>query len=66
MQALYRQDRLVAEGASSVGHAAVLAGKVHLTGPTATIITGRNVDMDQFTAVATGQPVKLGDIEVRA
>ena len=65
MQALFLQDRLVAEGASAVGHAAVLAGKVQLTGPTATIITGRNVDMEQFTRVITGQPVTLGNLTVK-
>ena len=64
MQTLFSQDRIVAEGASAVGHAAVLAGKVTLTGPTATIISGRNVDMDQFTKVVTGQPVCLGKLTV--
>ena len=64
MTALYREDRQVAEGACAVGHAAILAGKVTLSGPTATVITGRNVDMDQFTRVVTGQPVTLGDVTV--
>lgn len=64
MQTLFAHDRLIAEGASAVGHAAVLAGKVMLTGPTATIITGRNVDMDQFTNVITGQPIQLGELLV--
>jgi threonine dehydratase len=44
-----------------VGIAAVLSGKVLPQGPTATIITGRNLDMAMFTRVVTGQDVILGD-----
>ena len=61
MQVLYYEDRIVAEGACVVGLAAVLSGKVSVTGPTATIITGRNLDMEMFTRIITGQDVKLGD-----
>ncbi|GGD40805.1 hydroxyectoine utilization dehydratase EutB [Sinisalibacter lacisalsi] len=61
MQALYFEDCLVAEGASVVGLAAILSGKLALTGPAATIITGRNLDMDRFTRIVTGQDVTLGD-----
>ena len=61
MQVLYYEDRIVAEGACVVGLAAVLTGKVHVTGPTATIITGRNPDMEIFTRVVTGQDVFLGE-----
>ncbi len=64
MQVLYYEDRIVAEGACVVGLAAVLAGKVSVTGPTATIITGRNLDMEMFTRVITGQDVKLGDMVI--
>lgn len=64
MQALYYEDRIVAEGACVVGLAAVLAGKVSITGPTATIITGRNLDMEMFTRVVTGQDVVLGDMVI--
>jgi threonine dehydratase len=65
MRALFERDRLVAEGAAAVGHAAVLAGKVALNGPAATVVSGQNVNMQQFTQVATGQPVTLGDTVVR-
>ena len=65
MQVLYYEDRIVAEGACVVGLAAVLAGKVALTGPTATVITGRNVDMEMFTRVVTGQDVTLGETTVK-
>lgn len=61
MQVLYYEDRIVAEGACVVGLAAVLNGKVTVTGPTATIITGRNLDMAMFTRIMTGQDVTLGD-----
>ena len=64
MQALYFEDRIVAEGGSVVGLAAVLTGKVTLSGPTAALITGRNCDMGMFTRVVTGQEVVLGDVTV--
>jgi len=64
MQVLYHEDRIVAEGACVVGLAAVLNGKVVLSGPTATIVTGRNLDMDMFTRVVTGQDITLGDVTV--
>jgi threonine dehydratase len=61
MQVLYYEDRIVAEGACVVGLAAVLSGKVSVTGPTATIITGRNLDMEMFTRIVTGRDVTLVD-----
>lgn len=64
MQTLYYEDRIVAEGASVVGIAAVQAGRVAPKGPVATIITGRNVDMDVFTRIVTGRDVRLGELTV--
>ena len=64
MQVLYHEDRIVAEGACVVGLAAVLEGRVTLEGPTATIVTGRNLDMEMFTRIVTGQDVRLGDVTV--
>ncbi len=61
MQALYYEDALVAEGASAVAHAALLAGKITVTGPTGTILTGRNLDMSMFTRLMVGEDVMLGD-----
>jgi threonine dehydratase len=62
MQTLYYEDRMVAEGASVVGIAALLAGKLPaFSGPAATIVTGRNVDMATFTDIVTGRDVRLGD-----
>ena len=65
MQALYWEERLVAEGACVVGIAAAMAGKLPgLGGPAATIITGRNVDPAQVARVIAGRSVTLGDLTV--
>lgn len=61
MQTLYYEDALVAEGACAVAHAALLAGKITARGPTATIITGRNLDMRVFNGLMAGDHVTLGD-----
>lgn len=61
LQVLYFEDRIIAEGACVVGIAALLAGKVvPQAGPVATIITGRNLDMDLFSKVIMGHDVTLG------
>lgn len=66
MQALYFEDRMVAEGASVVGIAALLANKLPaFAGPVATIITGRNVDMAAFTDIMAGRDVRLGGYTVK-
>lgn len=65
LQTLYFEDRQVAEGASVVGFAAMLAGKLpQFKEPVATVITGRNVDMTQYTTIMNGQPVELGDYHI--
>jgi threonine dehydratase len=61
MQALFLKERIVAEGAGAVGIAALLAGKLKFDGPAAMVISGQNVDMEQFLSVVRGEPVKLGD-----
>lgn len=66
MQAHYFEDRIVCEGASAVGAAALLAGKLgKVRGPVVSIITGRNVDMKTFTDVVNGRDVRLGDHVVK-
>ncbi len=64
MRALFLEDRVVCEGGCAVGPAALLAEKLRLDGPTAMIVSGRNVDMEQFGAVVAGRPVRLGDLTV--
>ena len=65
MQTLYFEDRIVCEGASAVGVAALQSGKVRADGPVATIITGRNIDMTQHAAIMAGRDIRLGDITVK-
>lgn len=50
MRHLYFHERIIAEGAAAVGMAAVICGKVRLDKHdcAATVITGNNVDMQQF------------------
>ncbi len=65
MQVLYFEDRIVAEGASVVGLAAILSGKVRVDGPAGTIVTGRNLDMGLFTKIMAGEDVTIGDLTVK-
>ncbi|WP_375688125.1 hydroxyectoine utilization dehydratase EutB [Pseudooceanicola sp. LIPI14-2-Ac024] len=65
MQELFFTDRLVTEGGSVVGLAALMSGKLRCTGPVATILTGRNVDMGQYARIIAGQDVQLGDLTVK-
>src|SRR6266404_2203546 len=65
MAHLLREERIVAEGAAAVGVAALLADKIIPRGPTALIVSGRNVDIDQLIMVAAGQPVRLGGEAVK-
>ncbi|HVW58127.1 MAG TPA: hydroxyectoine utilization dehydratase EutB [Rhizobiaceae bacterium] len=66
MQTLYYEERLVAEGASVVGIAALQAGKLaSLSGPAATIVTGRNLDMKLFTEIMRGADIDLGGTHIK-
>ncbi|MDW4550794.1 hydroxyectoine utilization dehydratase EutB [Defluviimonas sp. D31] len=65
MQVLYYEDRIVAEGGSVVGLAAVLSGNVTVDGPVGTIVTGRNLDMQVFNRIMAGEDVRIGDLEVK-
>ena len=64
MRSMFFDERIVAEGAACVGHGAYLAGRLRIEGPSAFIVTGRNVDTAQFAAVVGNEPVKLGDVTV--
>ncbi|GHE00112.1 threonine dehydratase [Defluviimonas sp. 20V17] len=63
LQALFHEDRLVAEGAAVVGIAALLSGKLagqlDAGAPVATILTGRNLDMGVLARIVTGADVEL-------
>lgn len=65
MLALFHHDRMVAEGASVVGLAAVMTGAVRLTGPAATIVTGRNTDMTTFADLVAGRDLRIGDLVLK-
>jgi len=55
MRAVYRNQRMIAEGSAAVGPAALIAGRAGtLPGPVACIISGNVVDMDIFTAIING------------
>ncbi|MBP5857913.1 hydroxyectoine utilization dehydratase EutB [Marivibrio halodurans] len=58
MRHLYRAEQLVAEGGAAVGAAALLERSVTRPGGhIAVIVTGRGVDMDLFTRIASGEDV---------
>jgi len=66
LQAIYYEDRIVCEGACVVGVAALQAGKLpDLHGPTATIITGRNMDMTVHADIMQGRDIQLGDYIIK-
>jgi threonine dehydratase len=65
MRSLFLADRIVAEGGGAVGAAALLAGKVQASGPTAVVISGQNIDMRQFLRIANGEAISLGEVMVK-
>jgi len=66
LQTIYYEDRMVCEGACVVGIAALQSGKLPKSnGPTATIITGRNIDMTVHADIMQGRDVVLGDTTIR-
>lgn len=50
----YRDEREVIEGAAAVGIAAVLAGKFRPVGPTAIVLSGKNIDMGVHAEIVGG------------
>jgi threonine dehydratase len=55
----YWEERLVVEGAGAVGIAALLTEKVALEGPTAVLLTGRNIDMRLHHRIVSGETPDL-------
>lgn len=64
MYSLLMDDRLIVEGASALGHSAILEDRVRLDGPTAIVISGRNVDMRQIECIAARRPVLIDGLKV--
>ena len=50
----YAEEREILEGAGAIGIAAILAGKVKLSGPTAVLLSGRNIDMIRHRHIING------------
>ncbi len=59
----YWQERQIVEGSGAVGVAAVLAGKVELTGPTFVLLSGGNIDMALHHRLVSGEQVEVGEEE---
>ena len=64
LQAIYFRDRLVCEGGSAVAVAALLSGRLRCEGVTATILTGRNIDMELHASIMRGDDIRLGDVTI--
>lgn len=60
MRLAYFEEGEVIEGAAAVGIAALLAGKFKPQGPTAIILSGKNIDMTLHQAIMAGQMPDLG------
>ena len=66
MQTLYYEDCIIAEGSCVVGIAALLSEKItNVSGPIATVITGRNVNMSMFTNIINGRDIELGNCIIK-
>ena len=66
MAALLLEEGIVAEGGAAVGYAALLVGKIIAEGPTAIVISGRNVDISRLCDIAAGRRVQVGDLVLQA
>ena len=55
----YWQERQIVEGSGSVGIAALLTGKVKSRGPTASVVSGGNVGMEQHFRIISGEDVDV-------
>jgi threonine dehydratase len=51
----YAQEREIVEGAGAVGIAALLAGKVKVSGPAVLVLSGRNIDMNLHRDIVCGR-----------
>jgi threonine dehydratase len=58
----YWREQEVVEGSGAVGIGALLAGKVRPRGPTAVVVSGRNIDMGLHHRLASGEEVGPEDL----
>jgi threonine dehydratase len=54
----------LAEGGAAVGVAALIAGRVSVRGPAAVIVSGANLGLEQIAALASGAPIRVGEMLV--
>lgn len=64
MAHLLLEERLLAEGGAAVGVAALIAGRVSVRGPAAVIVSGANLGLEQIAALASGAPIRVGEMLV--
>ena len=57
----YAREREVLEGAAAVGIAALLSGKFVPSGPTALVLSGKNIDMGVHSAIVAGRHPACGE-----
>lgn len=55
----YWREQEVVEGAGAVGIGAILAGKLRADGPTAVVLSGRNIDMRLHHRLVSGEAVDV-------
>jgi threonine dehydratase len=55
----YWRERQIIEGSGAVGIGAVLADKINLKGPTALVVSGGNIDMEQHFRIVSGEDVDV-------
>lgn len=55
----YWQERQIIEGSGAVGIAALLAGKIKVSGPLAVLLSGGNIDMNQHHRIISGEDVDV-------
>ncbi|WMT91669.1 hydroxyectoine utilization dehydratase EutB [Pelagibacterium sp. H642] len=58
----YNEEREVIEGAAAVGIGAILAGKFAPAGPTAVVLSGKNIDMGVHGQIVAGTHPVFGEL----
>ena len=58
----YRNEQEIVEGGAAVGLGAILSGKARPRGPTAIVLSGRNIDMEVHRRLIAGEAVEVADL----